>query len=1421
MIIAKGLAKKVLLFFFVHFSALILLLLLTPTKVFASELVDITHKYGDLSAYNSTVTDSGDLSVTSAAALSGTNYGIQAVINDTTAIYGRINQTAPASNEFRLRFYVDTNSLTMADSDALPIVIWRGTNNPVWIAGNVELRYFTALGYQLFFQMNNDSNGWGSNDSFNITDAEHYVEMHITKASSNVASDGTAQWWVDGVDQGTLTGIDNFDLFADTTYFDMGPSYGIDAGTSGTIYLDNLEINDDGSAIGAHTVLGEIFNATHESGDLSSYDETAVDSGDLSVESSAALAGTNYGMQAVIDDATNIYGKMSSSITTNQYRLRFYLDPNSITMAEGDRFDVVQVVATNSPWPMSLFIELGYAGGNYNIRTFANDDESAWNKYTSQYTITDDPHYVEVLLQRESSDGSDDGRLTLWIDGLLKETKTDVDNFALLGNDPTHWTFGSFGRDAGTSGTIYLDEFAVNDNGAEIGEIVTFDSGWSYRFRYTIDNSGIGETLTDFPLNIDLANDAPAHFWSNVDSNGADIRIIDEDGTTNLTGQAHLEGWDYSNQKGNLWAKRTIAASGSTEFVYVYYGNPNISTYFSDTSKQNTYNDGYVGIWHLDETTTGNTDYKDATSSDLDSTGVKIDGAGSDRDAAGTADGAVQFDAVDDYIAIGDNNLLDPTNNMSVGAWVKLNQLASVKDQNLYFLNKQDGADPWASWNFVVYKADDTPALSWCNSGRTCYFSGYNAAAVTTDAWYYLVGVYDGSTLRFYLNGSATGTYTGSPTGTLLNSDAALNVGNFWSGGVATDTTVDEIRLSSVARSAEWIEYSYLSDLGNAGTADSTPSAPTIDNYNTGTWITDSTPTLQFDLTDPDSGDIIKYQIQIDDDSDFSLPVVDTTEGSGSAEPRNNVTYTPSTLSDGSYYWRVRAIDDDNKEGSWTTANGGSVAFSIDTTSPESLTLDSPGGNSYINEERPTFRWKAASDATAGLSKYTLTVDNGDTGDFTVDDIPATPSIGSEWTSATEYEVDKYKASYSGFSDNDDNSNYIDLQVKSSSTWGDTENNGALKEGNRSWSVRATDLANNTTSSSRTLFVDKNSPSTEVTKVNEQSFSENLITTDTTPTISGRVKDTLSGNSTSGSEQTRLDNEVAAGPKEVEIKIEKKGILDVYSLFSTSTINFINTYWVDDGSEIENNSNQKNPTTDKSDGKYADYSYSVSDELPRGEYKITVSGKDNAGNTSNKAFTLIVGKVSQVITPEIEEEIDRVIEEKYPDASKDEKEEIKEELIKQVVTEKESSKPNFIQKLIANILSLLTNVYLKVASALDSIGKGITQFAYKFRVKGASTVAVWFDDKPTQISDVAATEIGTDYAMITWKTNHYATSKVNYGPTYDYGNTVQSNEKVKDHNLLIEDLETGIKYFYEVMSQGNNYVYDARHELTTLVENNE
>lgn len=102
------------------------------------------------------------------------------------------------------------------------------------------------------------------------------------------------------------------------------------------------------------------------------------------------------------------------------------------------------------------------------------------------------------------------------------------------------------------------------------------------------------------------------------------------------------------------------------------------------------------------------------------------------------------------------------------------------------------------------------------------------------------------------------------------------------------------------------------------------------------------TPVFTFTLSDSDVADTVKFQIQIDNSADFGSLVIDYTsalaaQGSTSfqvGQSAGSGAYAAGTsgqsLTDGSYYWRVKTIDANAAESSYTTANSGSVAFIVD-----------------------------------------------------------------------------------------------------------------------------------------------------------------------------------------------------------------------------------------------------------------------------------------------------------------------------------------------------------------------------------------------------------------------------------------------------------------------------------------------------------
>jgi hypothetical protein len=83
-------------------------------------------------------------------------------------------------------------------------------------------------------------------------------------------------------------------------------------------------------------------------------------------------------------------------------------------------------------------------------------DSTTW-RYTSWFTISDAPHFIELDWRAATAAGASDGSLTLWIDGTWRANLTGVDNDT---RRVDRVRLGAVaGIDTGTRGAYYFDAF--------------------------------------------------------------------------------------------------------------------------------------------------------------------------------------------------------------------------------------------------------------------------------------------------------------------------------------------------------------------------------------------------------------------------------------------------------------------------------------------------------------------------------------------------------------------------------------------------------------------------------------------------------------------------------------------------------------------------------------------------------------------------------------------------------------------------------------------------------------------------------------------------------------------------------------------------------------------------------------------------
>jgi Tol biopolymer transport system component len=189
---------------------------------------------GNLSAWAASSTDLGDLSVSAAAALVGSQ-GLQAVIDDANAIY--LTDDSPnLEPRYRARFYFDPNSIPMVSGDAH--YIFKGFVGASTEVLRVEFRR-SAGTYQIRASLLDDGTTWINTNWFTISDASHFIELDWRMATAVGANNGGLALWIDGTQQANLSGVDN-----DTRRIDrarLGALTAIDPGTSGAYYFDAFE----------------------------------------------------------------------------------------------------------------------------------------------------------------------------------------------------------------------------------------------------------------------------------------------------------------------------------------------------------------------------------------------------------------------------------------------------------------------------------------------------------------------------------------------------------------------------------------------------------------------------------------------------------------------------------------------------------------------------------------------------------------------------------------------------------------------------------------------------------------------------------------------------------------------------------------------------------------------------------------------------------------------------------------------------------------------------------------------------------------------------------------------------------------------------------------------------------------------------
>lgn len=222
------------------------------------------------------------------------------------------------------------------------------------------------------------------------------------------------------------------------------------------------------TSAGMATYISLPASLDHEQGDFSQYSYTDTDGNDLSISTEAGLAGTKHGLSVLVDDSHRAYAcaALETPSTTGVVRARFYVDPNSLRMSDLSQVSFLYLINAGRMDNFAL-MKLMKINGRYFLRGVMVDDNGT-HRETEAWSIADASHVVEIQIRRAANASSSDATYETWIDGVYKTIMTGVDSYEKFANFQ-YLSVGLNGIAGNVSGTYYVDEIMVNDDGNEIG----------------------------------------------------------------------------------------------------------------------------------------------------------------------------------------------------------------------------------------------------------------------------------------------------------------------------------------------------------------------------------------------------------------------------------------------------------------------------------------------------------------------------------------------------------------------------------------------------------------------------------------------------------------------------------------------------------------------------------------------------------------------------------------------------------------------------------------------------------------------------------------------------------------------------------------------------------------------------------------
>jgi hypothetical protein len=352
-----------------------------------------------------------------------------------------------------------------------------------------------------------------------------------------------------------------------------------------------------------------------------------------------------------------------------------------------------------------------------------------------------------------------------------------------------------------TTGAVQVTVNGLAATGPVFAVYQAYANDYAYSRTIVLSHAKVPNSdQTNFPVLISLTESdlaGVAQGGKVFSENGDDIIFcLDANCVTRLDHE--IESYNPATGAANFWVRIPTLSHTTDTDVYMFYSNPAVT--LSQQNPPGVWENGYAAVYHFANSLEA-----------VDSTGINSGIEYNVTSEAGIIGNAASFDDYNSYLRIPANASYKPTAALTVQAWVErptsgggLPMIASLD----YHGNGTWSA-PYESWALGLNMNSLNPLFTATVAGVS--HSVVASQTVTANQWQMVAGRYDGQQLRVFINGAEDPNAT-TLTGALdpgTSQDLAIGMespyatGQWWYGGI------DELRISTVARSNDWITTEY------------------------------------------------------------------------------------------------------------------------------------------------------------------------------------------------------------------------------------------------------------------------------------------------------------------------------------------------------------------------------------------------------------------------------------------------------------------------------------------------------------------------------------------------------------------------------------------------------------------------------------